>query len=333
MAAGEVGPRPVYVAGRGAGPGDNGAVSAAPDVESRWRPGRPVDVLGTLGTLVRGSGDPTHRRLPDGGLWRTCRTPAGQASLHLVARGDEVVASAWGPGAAWAVDGVPDLLGGSDDDDGFAPTHPLLRELWRRRPGWRVPRTRLVMEALVPAIIEQKVTGHEAFGGYRRLVRRFGEVAPGPAGEAGMRVAPSAEQWARVPSWEWLQAGVDGKRSAAVVRAAQRAGRLEQTLGLPADEVERRLRSLPGIGVWTAAEVRQRAHGDADAVSFGDFHVPSQVGVALTGEPVDDDGLAALLEDYRPHRYRVQRLLELTGIQRPRRGPRMSPRTHLPTTG
>jgi 3-methyladenine DNA glycosylase/8-oxoguanine DNA glycosylase len=304
--------------------------STAPDVESRWRPGRPVDVLGTLGTLVRGAGDPTHRRLPDGGLWRTCRTPAGPASLHLVVSGDEVVASAWGPGAGWVVDAVPDLLGGADDDTGFDPAHPLLRELRRRRPGLRVPRTRLVVEALVPAIIEQKVTGHEAFGGYRRLVRRFGEVAPGPAGEAGMRVAPSAEQWARVPSWEWLQAGVDGKRSGAVVRAVQRASRLEQTVGLPADEAERRLRSLPGIGVWTAAEVRQRAHGDADAVSFGDFHVPSQIGVALIGEPVDDDGLAELLEEYRPHRYRVQRLVELEAPRRARRAPRPTPRRHLP---
>ena len=92
MAAGRVGPRPVYVADRRAWPGHNGPVSAAPDVESRWRPGRPVDVLGTLGTLVRGGGDLTHRRLPDGGLWRTCRSPAGPASLHLVVRGDEVVA-------------------------------------------------------------------------------------------------------------------------------------------------------------------------------------------------------------------------------------------------
>jgi hypothetical protein len=45
---------------------------------------------------------------------------------------------------------------------------------------------------------------------------------------------------------------------------------------------------------------------------------------------VDDDGLAELLEPYRPHRYRVQRLVELAGLRRPRHGPRMAPRTHLP---
>jgi len=145
-----------------------------------------------------------------------------------------------------------------------------------------------------------------------------------------MVVPPTAKVWAALPSWEWLRAGVDGKRSAAVVHACRVAGRLEQTVGLPPAEAERRLRAVPGIGVWTAAEVRQRAHGDADAVSFGDYHVAKDIGWALTGSPVDDDGMAELLEPYRGHRYRVQRLLELAGVHRPRRGPRMAPRRHLP---
>jgi 3-methyladenine DNA glycosylase/8-oxoguanine DNA glycosylase len=117
-----------------------------------------------------------------------------------------------------------------------------------------------------------------------------------------------------------------------VVRAARSAGRLEQTLGAPDEVADRALRSLPGVGVWTSAEVRQRAHGHADAVSFGDYHVAKDIGWALTGAPVDDDGLAELLEPYRPHRYRVQRLLELDGARRPRRGVRMSVRTHLPVS-
>ena len=134
-----------------------------------------------------------------------------------------------------------------------------------------------------------------------------------------------------VPSWEWLRMHIDPARSRTVVRAAQVAPSLERTAGLPPDEADRRMRSLPGIGVWTSAEVRFRAHGDADAVSFGDYHIAKNVGWALTGREVDDDGLAELLEPYRGHRYRVQHLLELSGVARPRRGPRMAPRTHLPT--
>jgi 3-methyladenine DNA glycosylase/8-oxoguanine DNA glycosylase len=295
----------------------------------RWRPGRPVDLAATLGTLVRGGGDPTHRRTSNG-LWRTCRTPQGPAALHLRVLGDGVDVDAWGPGAQWALDAVPVLLGADDDPADFRPLHPQVTQALRRRPGWRVPRTALVLEALVPAVIEQQVTGQEAFGGWRRLLHRFGEPAPGPAGALGMRVVPTPGQWAAIASWDWLRAGVDGRRSAIAVRVAQRAGRLEQTLGLPAATVERRMRSIPGIGAWTVAETRQRAHGDPDAVSFGDFHVAKNVGWVLTGAEVDDDGLAELLEPYRPHRYRVQRLLELEFGSRPRRGPRMGPRGHLP---
>ena len=96
-------------------------------------------------------------------------------------------------------------------------------------------------------------------------------------------------------------------------------------------DADRALRSLPGIGVWTSAEVRQRAHGDSDAVSFGDYHLSARVGVFLAGRRFDDAMMAAALEAYRPHRYRVQRIVELAGSMPERRHPRMPPRTHLPT--
>jgi 3-methyladenine DNA glycosylase/8-oxoguanine DNA glycosylase len=308
--------------------------STSPAGERVWRPAWPVDVHGTLRSLQRGGGDPTYRRELDGTLWRTCRTPDGPATLRLVTRRSDgdVLAAAWGPGAGWVLEQVPPLLGAADDVAGFAPSHPCVASAWHRHPGWRVPQTGLVLEALVPAVIEQLVTGAEAFGAWRMLLHRFGEPAPGPAAALGMRVVPSPAQWAAIPSWEWLRAGVDGKRSGTVVRAVRHAGRLEQTIGKPSDAVDQALQSLPGVGVWTSAEVRQRAHGDADAVSFGDYHVAKDVGWALTGSPVDDDGLAELLEPYRPHRYRVQRLLELDGARRPRRGSRMSVRTHLPVS-
>jgi 3-methyladenine DNA glycosylase/8-oxoguanine DNA glycosylase len=285
-----------------------------------------------LSILRRGRGDPTYRTDPDGTIWRGIRTPQGTATLRLQSYSwaGEVRASAWGDGAAWVLDSVPTMLGADDDVTGFAPTHPVLAEAHRRVPHWRVCRTGLVMEALLPAIIEQKVTGQEAFGGFRVLVHRFGERAPGAGAARGVWVQPAAETLRMIPSWEWLRMHIDPARSRAVVRAAQVAPSIERTMGLPADEVDRRLRSLPGIGVWTSAEVRFRAHGDADAVSFGDYHIAKNVGWALTGSEVDDDGLAELLEPYRPHRYRVQRLVELSGMHRPRRGPRMAPRRHLP---
>ncbi len=313
-------------------------------VVREWRPGRPVDLPGTLGTLSRGAGDPCHRR--DGtGLWRATLTPDGPGLLHLRADAAAAVvrAQAWGPGAAWLADGVPDLLGAHDDeeDTGWAafrprPEHVLLHQAWRARPGVRTPRSRAVMEAMVGAALEQVVTGLEARRSLRTLVRRYGSPAPGaPAGPGGpaegMLVPPTPEQWARVPTWEWLRAGVEGRRSAVVVRAAGVAGRLEATLDRPRADVEPLLRTLPGVGRWTAAEVRQRAHGDPDAFSFDDYHVAKNVSWALTGEVLDDDGCAEVIACYAGHRYRVQRLLELAGAVRPRRGPRMTLPTHTPS--
>jgi 3-methyladenine DNA glycosylase/8-oxoguanine DNA glycosylase len=222
------------------------------------------------------------------------------------------------------------MLGDLDDATGFVPHHPQVVEAARRFSGWRVPRTGLVLESLIRAIIGQKVTGQEAAGSYRTLIHRYGERAPGEGLERGLWVAPTAGGWAHIPSWEWLRAGVDGARSAAVVRAAGAAGRLEQCVDLRIDQADRRLRALPGVGVWTSAEVRHTALGDPDAVSFGDYHVAKDIGWALTGSEVDDDGLAELLEPYAGHRYRVQGLLKLMGVTRPRHGPRMPLRTHLP---
>lgn len=297
-----------------------------------WRTDRGIHLVAQLGAFRRGAGDPTFRWTADGGAVRAAQTPDGAGTLHLVCRaaGSEVSARAWGPGAGWLLDGLPGLLGADDDSSGFVPRHPAVADAWRRFPGWRVPRSGLVIDALVPAIIEQKVTGQEAFSGYRRLVRRFGSVAPGPLGPALM-VPPTAREWAQVPSWAFLQASVDGARSRAVVAGAAAAGRLEEATAFGPAEVQRRMRALPGVGAWTSAEVAQRALGDPDAVSFGDYHVAKDIGWALLGHPVDDAGLAELLEPYAGHRYRVQALLGLAGAHRPRRGARLAPRRHLPT--
>lgn len=308
--------------------------------ERRWSPPGPVDLRATLSTVARGPGDPSHR-IDAGGMWRATRTPHGPTLLRIEvdARAGEVVGRAWGPGAPWALAGLPDLLGAADTTHGdFRPRaeHPVLVAAWRAHPNWRVPRTRAVFEALSLAAIEQVVTSREALGSMRRLITRYGDTAPGPAADpdgpaAGLVVPPTPGDWARIPTWEWLRAGVEQRRSGTVVRAARVAGRLEATLDLDHDGAERVMRSLRGVGRWTAAEVRQRAHGDPDAFSFDDYHVAKDVSYALTGEVLDDDSCAELIACYAGHRYRVQRLVGLAGVSRPRRGPRMPLPTHLPT--
>jgi len=298
-------------------------------LERAWKPSWPCPVGLVLGVHRRGAGDPTYRVGRDGAHARAMRTPAGPATLEVqpLDRDGVVHARAWGSGAAWALDALPRMLGADDDVRGFEPHHDVIAAAWRRFGHWRLGATGLVMESLVPTIIEQKVTGQEAFAAYRRLVRRYGAPAPGPL---DLWVQPTPEQLRAIPSWEWVQLPVDGGRSRPLLAAARVAASLERAGGEAPEVFDARLRTLPGIGVWTSAEVRATALGDADAVSFGDYHVAKNTGWALTGAPVDDDALADLLAPYRPHRHRVQRLVELAGLGRPRRGPRMSPRTHLP---
>jgi hypothetical protein len=297
-----------------------------PDTLSRdWLPPFPLDLRLVLGVHRRGPGDPAYQ-VSGGAVWRTSHTPDGPGTLRITSRpappptspfplhdsADQgsgpgrftlsgpagrrirVSAQAWGPGAAWLLDGLPDLLGAADDPSGFVPVHPLLRDLVKAHPGFRIGRTSRVMEALVPAVLEQKVVGVEAHRAWRVLLTRFGDPAPGP-GPANLRVPPPARTWSEIPSWEWHRAGVENIRARTIAS---------------------------GIGVWTSAETRQRACGDPDAVSVGDYHLAGIVGWALTGAKTDDAGMLELLAPYAGHRFRAARLLELSGAHPPRRGPR-----------
>jgi 3-methyladenine DNA glycosylase/8-oxoguanine DNA glycosylase len=295
-----------------------------------WRPDWPCPAAAILAQQRRGAGDPTLRLDVAGRHWRASRTPEGPATLAVAVRRGEgdVVAEAWGSGAAWALDQLPDLLGAADDWTDFEARHPVVAEARRLNPHLRQGRTGLVLESLVPSAIEQKVTGKQAFAGFRALVRRYGEPAPGPGAEAGLWLQPTPEALRAVPSWEWLRLGIDQARSRVVVTAARHADALERIVADPG-AADRRLRSLPGVGPWTSAEVRQRALGDPDAVSFGDYHVARDVGWALTGEEFDDARLAAFLEPWRPQRGRVPLLVGAAGLRRPRRGPRLEVPGHV----
>lgn len=290
-----------------------------------WRPRHPTDLRQTLGSLRRGPGDPAFLAEPGGAIWRTTRTPEGPATLRLTQPAADVLrCEAWGPGAALAVAQAPELAGDRDDPAAFDPRLDLLADAHRRNPGMRIPRTAAVFEALVPAILEQKIITLQAHASWRRLVQRFGEPAPGPVPRQ-MFVVPDAETWATLPTWEWHRANVDPKRARTIVNAARFAARIDEAAQLTNEAAAARLMLFPGIGPWTAAEVAQRALGDTDAVSVGDFHLAKQVGHALYGHDITDDEMLEALEPWAGQRYRVVRLLLAAGaLRRPRRGPRLA---------
>jgi len=294
---------------------------------------RPLDLVGTLRLLHRGPWDPTMR-LSTRVVERASNTPDGPAATRVSIAGETVRAEAWGAGAERLLDGLPAFLGLDDDDTGFEPRlHPLVADLARRRPGLRLSRTGSVFEALVPAVLEQRITGLEAFRAYRRLILAHGTRAPGPT---GLWAPPSAAVVTALPSFAFPPLGIEPRRGALLRRIASEAARLEAIAeparepgagGSGSAELAARLRRYPGIGPWTAAEVTARALGDPDAVSVADAHLSNLVGFALAREPrATDERMLELLAPWAGHRQRVIRLLESSGIAAPRYGPRIPPR-------
>jgi 3-methyladenine DNA glycosylase/8-oxoguanine DNA glycosylase len=285
------------------------------------------DLAGIVDEIAMGRHDPCAR-VAAGGFWWATRTPDGPGTLNLSRTGRELVATAYGPGAAWLLEQADGVAGLRDDVTGFAELaarHPVVAELARVHSGFRLPATGLVFPRLLRIIFEQKVTGKEAYRAYAGTIRHFHvrsgrEPAPGPL--PGLMLPPDPDAVAATPYWVFHPLGVEQRRSDTVCRAARAAASLQRCAD--SAEATRRMTAIPGIGPWTAAEVVRAVYGDPDAVSVGDFHIPNIVAWNLAGQPRGDDAfMLELLEPFRGHRGRVCALLERGGAGAPRFGPRM----------
>lgn len=293
-------------------------------LDSFFRTPCDFDLARTLAPLRHGPQNPSVR-FADGEVWRASRTPRGAATLHVVQEPHGIRARAWGEGAGWMLIAAPGLLGQDDHPASFRPAHAVLGRLHRRFGGLRICRSGAVVETLVPTILKQKVTTIEAARSYRALIIALGEPAPGPS---GLLLPPSPQELAALPYWRFHPLGIERKRAEIIRRVCAQEPRLEALMSSPSREGQRLLRTVPGVGRWTASEVARIAWGDPDAVRLGDYHLPGLVSWALAGERLADDArMLQLLEPYRGHRGRAVRLLLTSGRYPPRRGPRMSPRS------
>jgi 3-methyladenine DNA glycosylase/8-oxoguanine DNA glycosylase len=309
-------------------------------VEREVRLRQPLDLRFSLRNLGRGRRDPSLW-FSGSRMWRATRTPQGPGVevLEVDPSNRRLQLTAWGQGAAWLAETVTDLTGQDDDGEEFdaliagrpgrtvPPGWEVVRSLARQRPDLRIPKSRAVMEILVPVILAQKVTAIEASRSYRELVTALGEPAPSLEGPA-LLLPPEAAVLAATPSWAMHPMGIERKRSETIRRAATVARRLEEAADMSYPDAYRRLTAVPGIGPWSAAEVGLVALGDPDAVIVGDYHLPNQVAWMLAGKPRgDDDLMLELLEPWRGHRGRVGRLLMATGVTAPKFGPRQQLRS------
>jgi 3-methyladenine DNA glycosylase/8-oxoguanine DNA glycosylase len=280
--------------------------------------GAPIDLRRTISFLAIGPRDPSIVTAP-GEAWIATRTPEGSATLHL-SGGGEIAAEAWGPGADWALENAPGTSGALDDPTEFRPTHPLVRRLAREHAGIRITRSARVVEMLLRVVVAQKVTGHEAKRSYSLMARSLGEPAPGPR---PLALPPDPASLASLGYAAFHPWGIERARAEVLIRVAARAKRMEEAVAMSPPDARARLTAVRGVGEWTAAKVALAALGDADAVPVGDYHLPNGVAWILAGEPRGDDRrMLELLEEFRPHRGRVVRLLQAAGITAPKYGAR-----------
>ncbi len=202
------------------------------------------------------------------------------------------------------------LLGLHCDAAGFeaqAAHHPVLGPLVAQRPGLRIPQTFDPWEALVWAILGQQVNLAFAYALRRDLVSRAGQlaepfskagdppsdVAPtdpapvlkssappqegagqGPSAQCALIGHPDAHAIAALELEDLTALRLSRAKAGTLLRAAQAVA--EGDLDLEAlakgnpGEAEARLRSLKGVGPWTARYVLMRGMGFPDAVPIGD---------------------------------------------------------------
>lgn len=276
------------------------------------------DLAASIAT-VAGPGGSTSR-FGVGVHYRASRNADGNVQLALRRERGDVVAEAWGPGAAAELEIAPRLLGLDDDPSTFSPPPGPIRELERGNRGLHLGSTGRVFEALVPAILGQRVTSQGAKRAYYSLVRALGEPAPGPP---GLRVPPPAERLAALRYEEFHRHGIERSRALIIREVARRVRRIEEISTMDRADAYDRLQAIRGIGPWTAGHVMGVAWGDRDAVPVGDFHLPNSVSWLLAGQPrADDRRMLELLEPYRPHRRRVVVLIKRGAVGAPKYGPK-----------
>ncbi len=291
----------------------------------------PLDLAQSALLLDAMFADPTMHLRTDL-LVRGTRTPDGPAALLLeIVGAGRIRARAWGPGADWALGHAADLSGASDPPPDVDALPSELRGLARRARGLRMVRTHAIVEHLALVVLQQLVQGREAARAWRNLVQRFSEPAPGPLGRGPrpLWLPLGAEQLRALPLAALPPLGVLPRQGELLRRVGERAARIESLQHGPPEACERRLRALPGIGVWTARNVRLRCLGDADAVLEGDHNLASMVAFNLTAgreRHADDARMLELLEPYRGYRGRAVRWITTGGRHPPRRAPRRAMR-------
>lgn len=168
-------------------------------------------------------------------------------------------------------------------------------------PGLRVPGAFDAFELAVRAVLGQQVSVAGATTLSGRLVARFGDPAPTPFAQITHHF-PRAQILAAADVADIAHIGMPQTRAQTICEIARFA--TEDGLRMPAgstlDEAIARLKSVRGIGDWTAHYIALRALRFSDAFPAGDLGL--QKAAAGKGARLTEKQLAALAAAWSPWR-------------------------------
>lgn len=271
----------------------------------------PVDLVPVVDRARRGA---VAVRPRTGIVRRAEHGQHGALVYEAVQRGGHVTLQVWGtpttgPDARDAAlerargwigwhDAVPDLVE-------LTAGHAALQRAARHIGPVRLSCLPTVGEAAGRAVLGQLVQAVEAHRSTAQLASLVGEPSA-----HGLWAWPTPSTMGRTPAYAMRRCGISLRGATALHRCALDDAPLERARHDFA-ALDRRLRTIPGVGHWTSAETRF-ALGDPDAVSVGDYNLPGAVCHALAGDTGDactDERMLELLAPYRGQRGRVTRLV------------------------
>jgi AraC family transcriptional regulator of adaptative response / DNA-3-methyladenine glycosylase II len=173
-----------------------------------------------------------------------------------------------------------------------------------RNPGLRLPGAFDGFEASVRAILGQQVSVASARTLATRVAATFGTPIETLHPDLNL-VFPKPERIAAITRDDLGRLGVFGNRAEALIGLAEAIERQEVRLipGASPEETMERLRSIKGIGEWTAQYIAMRALSYPDAFPHTDLGVRKALGMSSPAETL------ARAEAWRPWRaYAVMHL-------------------------
>jgi len=279
----------------------------------------PYSLVDSLRIQRFGRGDPTSlvERTGMQERYAKCsRTAAGPVTLVAWTSADpepvNVEVALYGEGAKALVPRLRDVLG-LDDAADFVTTHPRLAHLRLALRSMRLTHALSLPELHAILVLQQRITFVEAARSWRQMVEVGGQAAPGPL---PLLVPPCPEDWLALRQPGARALGIDAHRWRALQHAARAANEVASRAHDRA-ALEDFVMRLPGTGHWTTGLLRGLGTGDADAIVLGDVHLPHDISALFTDVPMgSDEKMVALLEPFRPHRFRLVRALMGSGRRR-----------------